>query len=53
MYEDLQDSGHKKPLLTTYATAYDPNNFNIKDNAEVWGMKFDRFTPVGVVFFLA
>jgi len=52
MYEGLQKSGHKKPLLTTYATAYDPNNFDIKNNAEVWGMKFDRFTPEGVVFFL-
>ena len=52
MYENLQELGHEKPLLTTYATAYDPNNFNIKDKAEVWGMKFDRFTPEGVVFFL-
>lgn len=52
MYENLQELGHKKPLLTTYATAYDPNNFDINNNAEVWGMKFDRFTPEGVVFFL-
>ena len=52
MYENLQKLGHKKPLLTTYATAYDPNNFDINNKAEVWGMKFDRFTPEGVVFFL-
>ena len=52
MYENLQELGHEKPLLTTYATSYDPNNFNIENKAEVWGMKFDRFTPEGVVFFL-
>ena len=52
MYENLREQGHKKPLLTTYATAYDPNNFSIKDSDVPWGMKFDRFTPEGIVFFL-
>ena len=33
MYENLQELGHEKPLLTTYATAYDPNNFNINQKS--------------------
>ena len=52
MYEKLEEQGHKKPLLTTYATAYTPGNFSIQDTDVSWGMKMDRFTPEGIVFFM-
>jgi len=52
MYKKLQKDGHSKPLLTSYIPSYDPNN-DPKGRVKVpWGMKFDRFTPEGVIFFL-
>ena len=52
MYKDLQDKGHKKPLITSYIPSFDPDN-DPEGRVEVpWGMNFDRFTPEGVIFFL-
>jgi len=48
----LQDKGHKKPLLTTYAPSYDPEDDPKSRINEAWKMDFDRFIPEGAVFFL-
>ena len=52
MYENLRKNGSNKPLLTSYISSYDPKNDPEKRADKPWGMKFDRFTPEGVVFFL-
>jgi hypothetical protein len=52
MLKGLQDKGHKKPLLTSYVSSYDPDNDPDGRVTEPWRMVFDRFTPEGVVFFL-
>jgi hypothetical protein len=52
MLKGLQDKGHKKPLLTSYVSSYDPENDPDGRVTEPWRMVFDRFTPEGVVFFL-
>ena len=52
MYEDLKNDGYKKPLLTGYIPSYNPQNDPAERNDKPWGMKFDRFTPEGVVFFM-
>lgn len=52
MYKDLQDKGHKKPLLTSYISSFDPDNDPDGRVKVPWGMQFDRFTPEGVIFFL-
>lgn len=52
MITDLQDKGHKKPLLTGYVSSFDPENDPQGRVTEPWRMAFDRFTPEGVVFFL-
>tara|TARA_R110000803_G_scaffold83898_7_gene149976 strand:+ start:371 stop:1612 length:1242 start_codon:yes stop_codon:yes gene_type:complete len=52
MYEDLRSKGHNKPLLTSYISSYDPKNDPEKRADKPWAMKFDRFTPEGVIFFL-
>lgn len=52
MLKDLQDKGHKKPLITSYIPSFDPEN---DPNGRVnipWKMNFDRFIPEGAVFFL-
>ena len=52
MYEKLRKNGSNKPLLTSYISSYDPKNDPEERADKPWGMKFDRFTPEGVVFFL-
>lgn len=52
MFEGLVLKGHKKPLLTSYISSFDPDN---DPNGRVtipWKMNFDRFIPEGAVFFL-
>ena len=41
-YENLQELGTQKPLLTINHTSSDPNNFTIENNDEFWGMKLER-----------
>ena len=52
MIKQLQKKGHKKPLLTSYVSSFDPDNDPQARVKEPWRMTFDRFTPEGVVFFL-
>ena len=52
MITDLQDKGHKKPLLTGYVSSFDPDNDPAARIQEPWRMVFDRFIPEGAVFFL-
>jgi glycosyltransferase involved in cell wall biosynthesis len=50
--EDLKLKGHEKPLLTTYAPSFDPNNDPALRSQDPWWMQFDRFIPEGAIFFL-
>jgi hypothetical protein len=52
MIKDLQDKGHKKPLLTGYIPSFDPDNDPGARSPDPWKMDFDRFIPEGAVFFL-
>lgn len=52
MIRQLQEAGHKKPLLTAYLPSYDPENDPAERVKEVWKLNFDRFTPEGVIFML-
>lgn len=52
MIKQLQDKGHKKPLLTGYVSSFDPDNDPSGRNMIPWKMNFDRFIPEGAVFFL-
>lgn len=52
MILDLQKKGYKKPLLTTYAPSFDPENDPQSRRKEAWRMVFDRFIPEGAIFFL-
>lgn len=52
MIKDLQQKGHKKPLLTGYIPSFDPDNDPAARIQEPWKMNFDRFIPEGAVFFL-
>lgn len=52
MVKQLQDKGHEKPLLTTYAPSYDPEDDPGKRDHAAWKMDFDKFIPEGAVFFL-
>lgn len=52
MLINLQKKGYKKPLLTAYASSFNPNNDPKERHLVPWKMNFDRFTPEGVVFFL-
>jgi hypothetical protein len=49
MLEQLRATGVPKPILTTYAPAFEPWNDQARTQA-VWGLGFDRFEPAGVVF---
>jgi glycosyltransferase involved in cell wall biosynthesis len=51
MIKQLQEKGHKKPLLTAYLPAFDPNNDVTSRVMEPWWMTFDRFIPEGAIFF--
>jgi hypothetical protein len=52
MQEDLRKQGHKKPLLTSYISSFDPDNDPAGRTQVPWKMDFDRFIPEGAVFFL-
>jgi len=52
MVKQLQNKGHKKPLLTGYVSSFDPDNDPQGRNMIPWKMNFDRFIPEGAVFFL-
>lgn len=52
MIKHLQNKGHKKPLLTSYISAYHPDNDPEGRTMVPWWMTFDRFIPEGAVFFL-
>jgi len=52
MIKQLQDKGHKKPLLTGYVSSYDPENEPQGRITVPWRMVFDRFIPEGAIFFL-
>jgi glycosyltransferase involved in cell wall biosynthesis len=52
MIIDLQNKGHKKPLLTGYVSSYNPQNDPEGRVNVPWRMVFDRFIPEGAVFFL-
>jgi hypothetical protein len=43
----LQKDGYKKPLITSYATSFDPDNDPEGRLDELWRMDFDRFAPEG------
>lgn len=49
MLQGLQEQGYPKPLITAYATAYDPGTEERSE--EPWKLNFDRFAPDGVVHF--
>jgi hypothetical protein len=48
----LQSKGHKKPLLTSYISSFNPENDPDERGTEPWWMTFDRFIPEGAIFFL-
>ena len=52
MIKQLQDKGHKKPLLTGYVSSYRPENDPDGRVIVPWRMVFDKFIPEGAVFFL-
>jgi glycosyltransferase involved in cell wall biosynthesis len=52
LIQQLQSKGHKKPLLTSYISSFDPDNDPAARIRVPWKMNFDRFIPEGAVFFL-
>lgn len=50
MFRSLQEKGHPKPLITSYAPSYFPERDPDGRTQEVWKMNFDRFTPEGYIF---
>lgn len=52
MIKQLQEKGHKKPLLTSYISSFDPDNDPDGRSQIPWKMNFDRFIPEGAIFFL-
>ena len=52
MYKQLVKKGHKKPLLTSYISSFDPDNDPAARTQQPWKMNFDRFIPEGAIFFL-
>ena len=52
MVKKLQKKGHKKPLLTGYVSAFNPDSDPIGRTKEPWRMTFDRFIPEGPIFFI-
>jgi hypothetical protein len=52
MIKNLQNEGHKKPLITTYLPSFDPENDPQGRILKPWKLNFDRFTPEGVIFFM-
>jgi hypothetical protein len=52
MLEGLRAEGHKKPLLTSYISSFDPDKDPAGRVNVPWKMDFDRFIPEGAIFFL-
>jgi hypothetical protein len=52
MYKLLKKKGHKKPLLTSYASSYEPTNDPNGRVTTPWKTDFDRFFPEGPAFFI-
>ena len=52
MLEGLIEKGHKKPLITSYISSYNPENDPEGRVNVPWLMNFDRFIPEGAIFFL-
>lgn len=52
MLKGLQKKGHKKPLLTSYISSYNPETDPDGRIQVPWKMNFDRFIPEGAIFFL-
>ena len=52
MLESVRDANTPKPVLTTYAPAFDPQNDPAARGRDPWKMDFDRFIPEGAVFFI-
>lgn len=50
-YSDLVATGVEKPLLTAYASSFNPANDPAERTPFPYQMNFERFTPEGVVFF--
>lgn len=50
MYKDLQKSGHKKPILSSYLPSYFPENDPEGRIKEPWALNIERFLPEGAVF---
>lgn len=42
----------EKPMITSYAPSFDPENDPVGRIQEPWQMVFDRFIPEGTIFFL-
>jgi glycosyltransferase involved in cell wall biosynthesis len=49
MLESLRANGFSKPILTTYAPSFDPQNDPHGRGRVPWKMKFERFTPEGFI----
>lgn len=52
MIAQLKAKGHEKPLLTSYASSFNPKNDPAERTLAPYKMNFDRFIPEGAVFFL-
>ena len=52
MFKQLKKSGVLKPILTTYGSAFDPNNDPQGRTRVPYKLMFDRFIPEGAVFFM-
>ena len=48
--KDLQKSGSKKPLLSSYLPSYDPDVKGESKMDDVWRTYIDRFMPEGPIF---
>jgi len=52
MFYQVQTPADPKPILTSYIPSYNPNN-DPEDREQIpWGMRFDKFTDEGIMFFL-
>ena len=50
MYQNLQNKGSKKPLITSYLPSFFPDKDPKGRTQEVWQMDFNRYTPEGYIF---
>lgn len=52
MHDQLKGMGVAKPVLTTYASAFNPDTYPAGRTEVPYRLTFDRFIPEGAVFFL-